>query len=151
MGIYEDLISPDHGSKLRLPHLSACRQVTPAAVAPVAVEAEAVERLGLPWSGGGSVAEKRHPLWGGSPTLSAMSAMSCDCVKLRSDPEVTVAGWQTESEDESMEHLNRIGSSFAQLWVLAVLAERFGFWRIRHGAFDRLLILYVHKRYPLVI
>ncbi|CAL1165690.1 unnamed protein product [Cladocopium goreaui] len=45
------------------------RQVTPAAVAPVAVEAEAVE----------------------------------------SDPEVTVAGWQTESEDESMEHLNRIG------------------------------------------
>ena len=69
------LISPDHGSKLRLPHLSACRQVTPAAVAPVAVEAEAVERLGLPWSGGGSVAEKRHPLWGGSPTLSAMSAV----------------------------------------------------------------------------
>lgn len=56
--------------------------------------------------------------------MSAMSATSCtyfdtsrDCVKLRSDPEVTVAGWQTESEDESMERLDRIGSLFAQLWM----------------------------------
>ena len=41
-------------------------------------------------------------------------------LNLRSDPEVAGAGWQTESEDESMEHLNRIGSSAVWEGALSV-------------------------------
>ena len=60
-------------------------------------------------------------------------AIPCHILKLRSDPEVTVAGWQTESEDESMERLDQIGSSLAEMGLR--ISSDMGLW-----------ILYLHKR-----